>query len=89
MTYKFRRQVPLYGFIVDFVCFKTKVIVELDGSQHAEPSHRAADQERDATLGEAGFLVLRFWNRQIHSALDDVCEQIYLTCERRKEVRDR
>lgn len=88
MTYKFRRQVPLCGYIVDFVCFETKVVVELDGSQHAEPGHRAADQKRDAILQDAGFRVLRFWNHQIHRALDDVCEHIYAVCERRDKSKD-
>ena len=83
MTYKFRRQVPLCGYIVDFVCFEKKVVVELDGSQHAEPDHRAADRVRDETLQEAGFRVLRFWNRQVHASLDDVCQEIYAVCERR------
>lgn len=83
MTYKFRRQVPLCGYIVDFVCFEKKVVVELDGSQHAEPDHRAADRVRDETLKDAEFCVLRFWNRQIHESLDAICRQIYAVCAQR------
>ena len=83
LTYKFRRQVPLCGFIVDFACFEKKVVVELDGSQHAEPDHRAADRARDTTLEDAGFRVLRFWNRDIHESLDAVCEHIYAVCSTR------
>ena len=83
LDFKFRRQVPLCGYIVDFACFETKVVVELDGSQHAEPDHRAADRARDATLENAGFRVLRFRNRQIHESLDAVCEHIYAVCRNR------
>ena len=83
LDFKFRRQVPLCGYIVDFVCFEAKVVVELDGSHHAEPEHRAADRVRDATLQEAGFRVLRFRNRQIRESLDAVCEHIYAVCSKR------
>jgi very-short-patch-repair endonuclease len=56
---KFRRQVPIGRYIADFACFKSKLIVELDGSQHADSAY---DAERDAWLEAQGFRVLRFWN---------------------------
>jgi very-short-patch-repair endonuclease len=84
LDFKFRRQVPLCGYIVDFVCFEKKVVVELDGRHHAEPEHRAADRVRDATLQEAGFRVLRFRNRQIRESLDAVCEHIHAVCSKRE-----
>lgn len=80
---KFRRQVPLQGYIVDFACFEKKVIVELDGSQHAAPGHRQRDAQRDATLERLGFRVLRFWNHEIYESLDAVLNGVYETCARR------
>jgi len=80
---KFRRQVPLEGYIVDFVCFEKKVIVELDGSQHAAPAHRRRDTQRDAILERLGFRVLRFWNHEIYDSLDAVLNGIYEMCVRR------
>ncbi|RRH90159.1 endonuclease domain-containing protein [Mesorhizobium tamadayense] len=70
---KFRRQVPVGRFIADFVCAEARLIVEIDGSQHAG-SHR--DQERDAELKARGFRVLRFWNDDVLKDLDAVCDTI-------------
>ena len=82
--FKFRRQMPLGGYVVDFVCLETKVVVELDGSQHATKEGRAADAIRDAVLAEAGFRVLRFWNRQTTKELTMVLETIYEVCRSRQ-----
>jgi very-short-patch-repair endonuclease len=60
--FKFRRQAPIGGYIADFVCFAEKLIVEADGSQHAES---ARDEKRDAWFAEQGFRVRRFWNAEI------------------------
>ncbi len=70
---KFRRQDQLGDYIVDFVCFGARVIVEADGGQHAENS---ADAVRDAWLTEQGFRVLRFWNNDILGNLDGVARVI-------------
>jgi very-short-patch-repair endonuclease len=59
---KFRRQVIITPFIADFVSFERRLIVEADGSQHAESDY---DQRRDTFLRAAGFAVLRFWNNDI------------------------
>ena len=59
---KFRRQVPIGPWIVDFVSFEQSLIVEADGSQHAESEN---DKQRDHDLSERGFRVLRFWNNDI------------------------
>jgi very-short-patch-repair endonuclease len=60
--YKFRRQVPIEGFIVDFYCHARKLIVELDGEIHAEQEQLERDRKRDARLHELGYTVLRFSN---------------------------
>jgi very-short-patch-repair endonuclease len=59
---KFRRQVPIAPYIVDFVCFEHRLIVEADGSQHADSAY---DLDRDAFLKAEGFVVLRFWNHDV------------------------
>ena len=60
--YKFRRQTPLGPFIVDFLCFEARLIVEADGGQHADNSD---DRDRDAWLAAQGFRIRRFWNAEI------------------------
>ena len=72
--FKFRRQQPLGNYIVDFVCFERKLIVELDGGQHAEQVEY--DAERDAWLREQGFTVLRFWNNDVLQNINGVKEII-------------
>ncbi len=60
--YKFSRQIPLGPYIVDFVCREQRLIVELDGSQHAENTH---DERRTEWLNQQGYSVLRFWNAEV------------------------
>jgi len=59
---RFRRQVVIDRYIVDFACFQSRLVIELDGSQHAEVDHARNDKTRDAYLKSQGFIVLRFWN---------------------------
>jgi very-short-patch-repair endonuclease len=60
--FKFKRQLSIDAYIVDFVCLRHRLIVEADGGQHAESAH---DVRRDAYLKAHGFRVLRFWNNDI------------------------
>src|SRR5436309_2247647 len=60
--FKFRRQVPLGPYIADFVCLERRLILELDGGQHAERVEQ--DAERTRWLESQGFTVLRFWNNE-------------------------
>lgn len=76
---KFRRQVPLGPWIVDFVSFAHRLIVEADGGQHADS---VRDQRRDADLAARGFHVLRFWNNDILGNPDGVTETIAATLAR-------
>ena len=73
--YKFRRQQPIGPYVVDFVCFEKKLVVELDGGQHAEQS--AYDAERTTWLESQGFRVLRFWNHQVLREIEAVKEVIW------------
>jgi len=59
---KFRRQENLGRYIVDFVCYEKRLIIEIDGSQHAENKR---DEARDAWLRDRGFTVMRFWNNEV------------------------
>ena len=70
---KFKRQEQLGDYIVDFVCFGARLIVEADGGQHSE---NAKDPKRDAWLTKQGFRVLRFWNNEILGNPDEVARVI-------------
>jgi len=70
---KFKRQQPIGGYIVDFICFEHRLIVEADGSQHAESE---ADALRDAALTSLGYRVLRFWNHTVLTETDSMLEVI-------------
>ena len=71
---KFRRQQPIEDYIVDFVSFDKRIIIEVDGGQHA--TDKINDSARDAWLRANGFEVLRFWNNEIFENLDGVLEVI-------------
>ncbi|ENN85850.1 protein of unknown function DUF559 [Rhizobium freirei PRF 81] len=68
--FKFRRQVPIDGYILDFVCFKARLIVEVDGAQHAESTK---DLARDAHFSKQGFRIVRVWNHEVTTNLEGVC----------------
>jgi len=71
---KFRRQQPIGPFIVDFCCVERGLVVELDGSQHAE--RNAADERRTRLIERSGYRVLRFWDNEVLSNLCGVLERI-------------
>jgi very-short-patch-repair endonuclease len=77
---KFRRQVPIGPYVADFLCADALLIVEIDGSQHAES---ATDVARTKFLNAKGFRVLRFWNDEVVREVDAVCDTII------RHVRDR
>ena len=62
---KFIRQHPLGQYIVDFVCLERKLIIELDGGQHAFPEESLKDRQRDAWLEKEGYTVVRFWDNEV------------------------
>ncbi|MBW1744650.1 MAG: endonuclease domain-containing protein [Deltaproteobacteria bacterium] len=72
--FKFRRQQPIGKYIVDFVSFEKRLIVELDGGQHK--AQRDEDRARDQFFQEQGFEVLRFWNTEVFENLGGVLEAI-------------
>ncbi|MBO6725644.1 MAG: endonuclease domain-containing protein [Rhizobiaceae bacterium] len=74
----FRRQFPVGRYIADFACPEKKIIVEVDGSQHADEKQSAVDAVRSAELEKDGWTVLRFWNDEILRDIDDVCHHIVI-----------
>jgi len=71
--FKFRRQVPFQNFILDFVCFDQRIVIEIDGSQHASSERDAA---RDAVLTSENFRVSRYWNNDVLQRPSEVLEDI-------------
>jgi very-short-patch-repair endonuclease len=72
---RFRRQHPIGSFIVDFASPRQKLVIELDGGQHAE--QQDLDHERAVELTSRGYRVVRFWNSEVMSNLDGVMEAIH------------
>ena len=73
---KFRRQEPIGSFIVDFVNYDKKLVIEIDGSPHNETEVKLNDNQRTLWLQSEGFKVLRFWNAEIMDNLNKVVEKI-------------
>ncbi|NIA05917.1 MAG: DUF559 domain-containing protein [Proteobacteria bacterium] len=71
---KFRRQHVIGAYIVDFFCLERRLVVEIDGGQHADSG---ADAERTHFFESQGFRVIRFWNNEVLNSLDEVVEEIY------------
>lgn len=70
---KFRRQYPIGRYFVDFICVEKKLIIELDGSQHAD---NPKDIVRDNWLKNEGYVIIRFWNNEIIQNLDGVLQVV-------------
>ena len=72
--FRFRRQRPIGKYIVDFICLNAKLIVELDGGQHADAIEY--DEKRTAFLESLGYRVLRFWNNEVIENMGGVLERL-------------
>jgi very-short-patch-repair endonuclease len=72
--FKFRRQFSIGPFYADFACLNARLIIELDGSQHADQTDR--DESRTEFLRDAGYTVLRFWNHEVIGEIDQVVQRI-------------
>ncbi|MBB4040202.1 very-short-patch-repair endonuclease [Microvirga flocculans] len=73
----FRRQVPLGPYVADFACLKARLIIELDGGQHAEDEVAARDEHRTRWLESEGYRVMRFWNAELSKNMPGVLDTIY------------
>jgi very-short-patch-repair endonuclease len=78
--FKFRRQVPFQSYILDFVCFEKRLVVEVDGSQHASSR---ADAVRDGLLASEGFAIARYWNNDVLQQRTAVLEDILAKLSKR------
>lgn len=76
---KFRRQFAIGSYIADFACIESKLVIELDGGQHAENARH--DEARTRHLEACGFLVLRFWNADVLTETDAVLATIHSVLE--------
>jgi len=76
-TVKFRRQAPIGFYIADFLCVQHRLVVEVDGSQHAQSSRDAA---RDAWFAREGYRVLRSWNHDVLIAPESVLATVAAAC---------
>jgi very-short-patch-repair endonuclease len=83
--WKWKRLVPRGSYIVDFLCAEARLVIELDGGQHAEAV--TYDARRTAFLESLGLSVMRFWNVELVENLDGVCETILLACHDRAQSR--
>ena len=77
---KFKRQQPVGKYIVDFMCFEKKIIIELDGGQHMQASEEQKDRERDKWFKAQGYTVLRFWDNEVLINTMGVLEVIRRYC---------
>jgi very-short-patch-repair endonuclease len=87
--YKFRRQYPIMGYIVDFYCSKAKLAIEVDGGVHLDPNQVDYDQHKGLTLAQNDIVLIRFWNDDVISNMDEVEKRILKTIEQRVEKRRR
>ena len=71
---KFRRQTPIGPYVVDFVCFDARLVIEIDGGQHANNNQQ--DERRTAWLQSEGYRVIRFWNNDVIENLAGVLHAI-------------
>jgi very-short-patch-repair endonuclease len=76
-NYKFRRQQPIDNYIVDFVCFEKRIVIEVDGGHHSIEIKK--DNERNCYLRKQGFKILRFWNNEVMRNINGVMEVIQET----------
>ncbi len=81
LGHHFRRQSPIPPYVVDFECRRSRLIIEVDGGQHAGDGDQRRDVARDHHLQKIGYQVLRFWNNQIDREIDGVLEMILLALE--------
>ncbi len=80
--WKFRRQLPVGQYIVDFACLELRLIIEIDGGQHAEQIHY--DLGRTKFLQTKGYRVVRFWNNEVPGNIEAVLEALTLTLSQRE-----
>jgi very-short-patch-repair endonuclease len=79
--YRFRRQHPIGPYVADFACLEKRLIIEVDGGQHAEPEQIAHDARRTAWLESRGYRVIRCWTNELAGNMSGVLELIWLALQ--------
>ena len=74
--FHFRRQVPIAGHVVDFVCQERRLIVEVDGATHSTDAEQARDGVRSMRLAAEGYRIVRFWNDDVYRDLPGVLDRL-------------
>ena len=77
----FRKQATIGPYFADFASHRRRIVIELDGGQHNQPHHAAADAKRSEYLQSQGYRVLRFWNNDVLSNIEGVMESIFATLQ--------
>jgi very-short-patch-repair endonuclease len=83
-NFRFRKQAPLGPYVIDFLCHETRLIIEIDGGQHADQVEY--DNQRTHWLEKQGYRVLRFWNNEVLTNLNGVAEVILRECNSRSPL---
>jgi very-short-patch-repair endonuclease len=83
LGWRFRRQFVIGPYIADFACPEARLVIEADGSHHAEPGDH---DRRDAFLERSGWRVLRFWDNEILENRDGVLQRIIETLDSRRDM---
>ncbi len=76
-NFKFRRQQPVCGYILDFYCHEANLGIELDGGDHNKKDQLHYDEKRARILESAGISIVRFWNHDVLQSLEAVLEELY------------
>ncbi len=76
LGYKFRRQHPVAGYIIDFYCPRLKLGIEVDGEVHKSPEQKAYDEQRSEDLTRYGVRIIRFWNAEVINDMESVLKDI-------------
>ena len=74
--YKFKRQVLIGDYIVDFLCPEKNLVVEIDGGQHNEGNNVESDRKRTMYLENNGYKIIRFWNNEVWENIEGVCQKL-------------
>ena len=84
---RFQRQKPIHQYVVDFYCYRAKLLIEIDGAQHHEAEAAANDEYRDAVFASIGLAVQRFTNSEIDNDFANTCKRIMETIHQRTAVK--
>jgi very-short-patch-repair endonuclease len=87
--YRFRRQHPIGPYIADFVCLEKRLIVEVDGGQHAEPKQMVHDSKRTAWLEARGYHVIRCWTSELSENMSGVLDTVWQALKQLPTTRGR